>query len=458
MWILPTFGRPEGCQEALDCIIAAGTVTPGLVVVNGDPDPRYRDLRLPDGWRVVHRAENGGIVPALNDAFAAMPDEPWYGWLADDAFVRSGPGWDRMLVDRAGPRGIASPDDGWLEGTRIVWGAVWGGELVRAVGWWMPPTLRGLYTDDFWEAVGRSLGLWRYVPQVRVEHRHPFNGKREPDPTHELTYSDESWLTDTRAWRALQDAELPATIARIREAFGLPAAAEDARRDRAQSRSVMICTPVHRDCGWRYTKALTETVLLLERFGISHRVQFLVGSSNLPKARNELAELFMASGLTDLMFIDADMGWNPGAVVRLLASDKEVLAAVGRKKFASAPGDPKGWCVRLLPGSEQALETDDMGMVRVSDVGAGFMKIARSALERIAEARPENRRPPYYRYFRFNDDDGGEDYEFCRLWRECGGTVWIDAEIMLAHAGEHEYTGRFADLLIVAPAPVAEAA
>jgi hypothetical protein len=71
MWVLPTLGRPEICQRALDSIIAVGCTTAGMVVVDGDPDPRYRQLRLPPGWL---RALGWWTPPGLFHCFA---DDAW---------------------------------------------------------------------------------------------------------------------------------------------------------------------------------------------------------------------------------------------------------------------------------------------------------------------------------------------------------------------------------------------
>ena len=103
-----------------------------------------------------------------------------------------------------------------------------------------------------------------------------------------------------------------------------------------------------------------------------------------------------------------------------------------------------------------------MGMIEVEAVGTGFMKISRSALERIRAARPDLERADYTRFFWFNDQDGGEDYEFCALARSVGLSIWADPTIDLKHVGDKEYTGKFADLITFGAGlvhePVADAA
>jgi hypothetical protein len=43
----------------------------------------------------------------------------------------------------------------------------------------------------------------------------------------------------------------------------------------------------------------------------------------------------------------------------------------------------------------------------------------------------------------------GEDFAFCKRWRDIGGSchAWVMDQII--HVGEHQYAGRFGDELIL---------
>jgi hypothetical protein len=43
----------------------------------------------------------------------------------------------------------------------------------------------------------------------------------------------------------------------------------------------------------------------------------------------------------------------------------------------------------------------------------------------------------------------GEDFSFCKLWTEIGGKCHAFIDDPIAHIGEHQYEGRFADELIL---------
>ena len=137
MWFLPTYGRPERCQATLDSIAAAGP-SQGVVVIDGDPDPHYDTLRAPEGWQVARWTPNEGLCSVLNAMLRAWPDDPWYGFISDDSIVKTF-GWSRALVEAAGKGGFANSGDGWQAQRRMHGAIVFGGDLLRALGWWAPP-------------------------------------------------------------------------------------------------------------------------------------------------------------------------------------------------------------------------------------------------------------------------------------------------------------------------------
>jgi hypothetical protein len=231
---------------------------------------------------------------------------------------------------------------------------------------------------------------------------------------------------------------------------------------RARSKSVMICTPVARAPVRQYTLSILDTMLTLERAGIRCSLQWVVGNSNLPRARNELVAEFLASDCTDLLWIDDDMGWKAGDVIRLLASDQEFIGGVGRKKTPDTSDHAlETWCCRLF--LDRPVRQDEMGAIEVQGIGTGFLKISRRVFDAVAAAQPELKRPGlasmppavrarFYSFFRFLDEPGhpmmSEDIAFCESWRRLGGTVWADPEIELVHVGDREFTGTFASLLV----------
>ena len=43
----------------------------------------------------------------------------------------------------------------------------------------------------------------------------------------------------------------------------------------------------------------------------------------------------------------------------------------------------------------------------------------------------------------------GEDFAFCKLWKNIGGKCYAYVDDHITHVGEHSYRGKFADELIL---------
>jgi hypothetical protein len=236
----------------------------------------------------------------------------------------------------------------------------------------------------------------------------------------------------------------------------------EARLERIRGRSVMICTPVARNPVWQYTASLASTLMLLQEYGVKCTFQFVVGSSVICKARNELCAHFLMSGYSDLLFIDDDMQWNAGDVLRLLASDKPLIGGVGRMRVEKPNTDPAVWCWRPLVSESKTPIQDDMGAVEVLGFGAALMLVNRVVFLKMAEAHPEWKREGakdwpqglrdhYFEFFRQNEDGAAgevsEDYVFCNRFRALGGRIFVDPTIRLGHVGTFNFWGSISELM-----------
>lgn len=187
MWILPTYSRPKQCAEVLRNMMDNGCGSPGKVLVNGSGFYKeYMDtLSIPRDWSIISSAENKGVLGALNFLFKEFPEEPWYGFIADDEFV-STPVFDKRLIEAAGDWGIShgniGPDARGEYGKRAQGFLCIGGKLARAVGYLAIQECwhwRGL--DDFWERMAEARACEKiYCEDVIIEHRHPYLDKKIP--------------------------------------------------------------------------------------------------------------------------------------------------------------------------------------------------------------------------------------------------------------------------------------
>lgn len=501
MWLLPSRGRPANLHRFFAACQETAISTPGLLLIDRADFEAHRNdyeaLALPHHWGIVLTAavSQGDKIREIWDR-EKLATLSWLGLIGDDN-VPETLAWDRRLVDQLDGWNIASCNDGWQAPNRIGNCWVMSGPLVRALGYVFAPGMHHLFVDDLWETIGREASCWRVLLDVMVRHRHVMKGEAPVDATHRQAYGDGFtpahpgpdrrhglWAGDEAAYRAWLNGDRNLIVAKIldqrwKAGKSAPvqarAAAADAvtaaRGRRAVSRRPMIGVPTARTPALEFTIAFADTLVKLTQLGMSYQTYFIIGSSNLPSARNKIAAKFLASNCTDLIFIDDDMGWHPDAVLRLLASEQQVIAGVGRKKVDKPNSDPNVWCLhRKADAGLRIPPQDAMGAVEVFAVGTAFMKIERSVFEAMIAAHPQWKRDgeegmhadvraKYHQFFRFDPDDQremGEDYVFCKRWRELGGTVWVDPEIVLSHVGTKAWTGALAETML--PAPAAEKA
>ena len=169
-------------------------------------------------------------------------------------------------------------------------------------------------------------------------------------------------------------------------------------------------------------------------------------------ARNVCVAKFMESDATDMLFLDSDVACGPGVFTRLMTHTAELVAGVYRVK-----NDNERYPVIPIDGG--AKQDGETGLLEVKDIPFGLVRIRRSVIEKMIAADPDNwfyannaERTKCHMLFNTEVRDRefhGEDYYFCRKWREIGGKVYIDPEFRLAHVNSDgkSFAGSFADFL-----------
>jgi hypothetical protein len=230
---------------------------------------------------------------------------------------------------------------------------------------------------------------------------------------------------------------------------------------------IMIATPMFGgQCYGEYALSLVRSVTLLRNLGFKVRVESLFNESLIPRARNRLAHSFMQNPEYEYMiFIDADVGFDDMAILKLLLADRDVSAAVYPRKNINWPLIEKAakagkenlqdYSARFVFNAINLKgETDDDGMVEVTHAATGFMMIKRTTLEKLATVvrqytdRMDDELYVCHEFFKCDINDEGrftsEDYYFCDVWRNTGGKIYLNPFIQLSHTGTYRFEGNLA--------------
>ena len=194
------------------------------------------------------------------------------------------------------------------------------------------------------------------------------------------------------------------------------------------------------------------------------------GDALITRARANLMTQFLDDPTaTHFLFVDADIGFRPDQVFRLIESGADMVAALypikrvnwEKAKRAIQTHKPN------VPASslDYVLEIEDPdhvvvvnGFTRVRYAGTGFLMIRRPVLEKMCAAYPS------LQFFREHSLDAlagspnrfalfecmidpktgtylSEDFAFCKRWTDIGGEILADLESRLDHVGPSVFQG-----------------
>lgn len=197
-------------------------------------------------------------------------------------------------------------------------------------------------------------------------------------------------------------------------------------------------------------------LLSMECAGLGYELEQFrwLGDSIVAHARNVCVARFLKSNATDLFFLDSDVACGPGVFARMLTHRADFVAGIYRTKT-----EDEKYAVRwtVAPG-EKLFADDATGLIPANDVPFGFVRIHREVIEAMVKFYADewfmchiDRKLKCWALFDNtlrNHEFEGEDFAFCRRWRDMGGKVWIDPEVPLVHVANdgtlyHGHLGKF---------------
>jgi hypothetical protein len=214
--------------------------------------------------------------------------------------------------------------------------------------------------------------------------------------------------------------------------------------------------------------------------GLTLKVLFKNGDALITRARASLISQFLDDpASTHLLFVDADIGFEPEQVIRLIECGADMCAAVYpikridwgkvRQTIETGRANPAAAALKyVLEVENPDAVIEKSGFVQVRYAGTGFLMIRRQAVESMcarysalqykrdhsidAETESSNR---FALFECMIGDDGtylSEDFAFCKRWIDMGGEIWADLKSKLDHIGPMTFSGDLASQFVDAGA------
>jgi hypothetical protein len=236
---------------------------------------------------------------------------------------------------------------------------------------------------------------------------------------------------------------------------------------------VHIATPAY---GSSFTAEYVQSLFRLLSARPKRPVEYRFGYidyADIVTARNYLISDFFFNhpDRTHLLFLDDDMGFEPGLIEEMIALNEPLVGTIYPKRRVDLK---KLHAAKDLP-FEKALarSVDFIGEVRkpmegkgsfisVNHCGTGIMLISRACIEAMIAKLPElvdtkrvkglpfaEKFPQFITPFdkiRTGDAEFSEDFSFCRRWVvDCGGRIWAHMNRSIRHAGSLIVDAKYSD-------------
>ncbi len=246
--------------------------------------------------------------------------------------------------------------------------------------------------------------------------------------------------------------------------------------DKLRSKKIFLGTPMYGGkCDGPFTKSVIDLSLLCAKYGVQMQHHFMFNESLITRARCYLADEFLRSDCTHLLFIDSDISFLPIDVLAMLAFDKDIIGAPYPKKTISwekiydaarlglVDDNPMrldqfvgDYVFNVVPGTKE-IKLDEP--CKVLELGTGFVMISKNVFPKFQAAYPELMFKPDHN--RTKEFDGSreicaffdtvidpktkrylsEDYMFCQWARNIGFDVWLCPWMRLQHTGSFVFQG-----------------
>lgn len=193
-----------------------------------------------------------------------------------------------------------------------------------------------------------------------------------------------------------------------------------------------------------YTNSLLESVLLGFSNEIAFKPIFLSYDALIQRSRNDLFKIGIEGDFDGILWIDADMEWNPGWAVAVVESGKDVIGLPVVKKNIQ-----ESYNVKAKP---EDLVLNEEGLMSVQSIGTGFLYMSKAAITYLwknateyAELSITNRM-----VFEVKVENGeliSEDVTVCKKLKDGGFEILIDPTKTCNHIGTMKYVGDFASFV-----------
>lgn len=209
-------------------------------------------------------------------------------------------------------------------------------------------------------------------------------------------------------------------------------------------KNVLIGTPcVDGKVDAWYVNSLADTIRVAMANNVYIKPIFLVNEDSLPMARNELFKIAYENNFNQLIFINADIGWDPLALMEIIYADKAVIGL----PYPTRNEAYENYSVEIEnPG--KLTQDEKTGYIKVFQHGAGFLKMDRVVIEALWNSNTfleykGKQLKCICEYQNANLVFNSDEVALCNKIKNLGFDIWTQPKFTCIRTGTKVYSGSY---------------
>jgi hypothetical protein len=176
LWIVPSRNRPEKLERFINSYLECTTGDSDLLIGLDSDDKTCDHLikKYPQLIWEINEPAKGSFLKVLNSMALKYSDQYlWMGFNEDDGIFKT-LGYEKKFIEKLkdlGQNGIVYAND--LVGKKkLIYFPVMNSSIVKRLGFFVPPSLKCMYADNFWRDMADHLKSFYYFEDITIQHLH----------------------------------------------------------------------------------------------------------------------------------------------------------------------------------------------------------------------------------------------------------------------------------------------
>lgn len=210
--ICPTYGRPDTFNEVhLNWIETNAGYSDFYFVL--EKSEQHLTEKTEANCIIVEQGQRGCNRPFYHACQELKEKYSYLAFVGDDHRFRV-KDWDKKFIEALQTAWLVYGPEGY-HNENLATACAFRSEIVKKLGYLVPPNFKHLYMDNVWMDIGKEMGI-KYLPDVPIEHMHYLFGKAPHDEAYAAVNAESMYNEDRVNYENYKATQFEADIKKLK--------------------------------------------------------------------------------------------------------------------------------------------------------------------------------------------------------------------------------------------------